>query len=109
MFLLVTQFSSNLQSSELTITAIPADFVHDGCSLFPDWNYGHCCKIHDDAYFFGGSWQERIKSDAQLSHCVQELWGFHTILWPVMFAWVRVWGAPTFPTSYRWGFGRDLY
>lgn len=107
-FWVLTQFSWNLKSSELSFQTIPADFKYDGCSSFPDGNYGDCCKTHDDAYFFGGTWQARLQADTKLMRCVMKKpWLGHDILWPLMWVWVRVWGAPIWPTSYRWGFGRD--
>ncbi len=109
LFLLITQFGSNRESSELSITEIPNNFVYDGCSMFPDGNYGDCCKVHDDKYFFGGNWKSRLTADNQLYTCVANKWWWHHALAPAMWAWVRLWWAPIFPTPYRWGFGRDRY
>lgn len=108
-FFFVTQFWSNSESTALSISEIPTDFVYDGCSMFPDGNYGDCCKTHDDAYFFWGTWQERLVADNELYSCVKDKGWFHHALAPAMWVWVRAGWAPVFPTSYRWGFGRDRY
>ena len=70
--LIATQFSGNLKVSELSFQEIPADFEYDGCSMFPDGNYGDCCKEHDDVYFFGGAWQSRLQADTDLMSCVMQ-------------------------------------
>ncbi len=107
---LVTQFSSNTKATELTMTEIPSDFEYDGCSSFPDGDYRDCCIEHDKKYFFGGSWQQRLQADNEFLQCVRAQWQwYHQVLAPTMWVGVRMWGAPTWPTSYRWGFGRDIY
>lgn len=108
-FIVITQFGSNSKKTALNITEIPTDFVYDGCSMFPDGNYGDCCKTHDDAYFFGGTWEQRLVADNELYSCVKNKGWFHRALAPAMWIGVRAGWAPIFPTSYRWWFGRDLY
>jgi hypothetical protein len=40
---------------------------------------------------------------------VQDKWHWYSsTLAPIMWSWVRMWGAPIWPTSYRWGFWRDI-
>lgn len=108
--LVVTQLWSNTESTKLSLTQIPANFVYDGCSRFPDGDYGECCLQHDQPYFFGGSWQERLAADNELFSCIKNQWKwYHQVLAPTMWVWVRIGGAPIWPTSYRWGFGRDMY
>lgn len=108
--LVVTQFWENKESSRLSFTQIPSDFEYDGCSMFPDWDYWDCCKTHDDAYFFGGTWRERLSADNDFYVCLKEKWKwYHQVLAPNMWAGVRIWWAPIFPTPYRWGFWRDRY
>ena len=86
---------------------IPADFVSDGCSRFPDGDYADCCYEHDKAYFVGGSWTRRWRADKCLYQCVAAKKGFeHQLIAPVMWAGVRVFGVPFLPTSFRWGFGK---
>ena len=110
LFLGISQFSGNLESTKLEITAIPSDFIYDGCSMIPDGDLLDCCTLHDQGYFFGGSWQERLKVDNEFYSCVQDKWHWYSsTLAPIMWSWVRVWWAPVLPTSYRWGFGRDMY
>jgi len=85
----------------------PADFPSDGCSLFPEGNYGECCVIHDREYYRGGSFKERRASDKRLYRCVRSKKGWHNeIVAPVMYLGVRVFGVSFLPTSFRWGFGQ---
>lgn len=110
LILVITQFWANTQKTALSFTEIPDNFEYDGCSQFPDWDYGDCCKTHDDAYFFWGSWQERLAADNKLFSCVKAKWHWYSspLAW-LMWSGVRIGWAPIFPTSYRWGFGRDRY
>ena len=86
---------------------IPADFVSDGCSLFPNGGYLDCCVEHDRAYYFGGSWKKRWQADKKLFKCVAAKKGFqHKIIAPLMWAGVRIGGVSWLPTRFRWGFGR---
>ena len=85
----------------------PADFKNDGCSLFPDCDYGDCCAEHDNAYYFGGTSKERWQADKKLYKCVRAKKGFHhKIIAPIMWLGVRIGGAAWIPTPYRWGFGK---
>lgn len=83
-------------------------FQSDGCSKFPDYDYRDCCVEHDKDYFSGGSWTRRWRADKKLYKCVAAKKGFeHKLIAPVMWAGVRVFGAPFLPTSFRWGFGKN--
>ena len=85
----------------------PRSFRVDGCSLFPDGNWGECCKDHDIAYWCGGSYFERLKADVRLGGCVARTG------WPVvgqalaliMPLGVQVGGMSALPTWFRWGYG----
>jgi len=89
--------------------AVPADYKSDGCSLFPDRNYGQCCVEHDKDYFKGGSWKQRWQSDNRLYKCVRRTKGWQNkFIAPVMWMGVRVFGVSFLPTSFRWGFGKKL-
>ena len=84
-------------------------FTSDGCSVFPDGTFEQkelwlsCCTLHDYAYWQGGTYEERLVVDKQLSQCVSNV-GEPQIA-NLMLAGVRVGGSPYFPTSYRWGYG----
>jgi hypothetical protein len=84
-------------------------FISDGCSVFPDGTFEQkelwlsCCTLHDYAYWQGGTYEERLVADKQLSQCVYNV-GEPQIA-KLMLAGVRVGGSPYFPTSYRWGYG----
>ena len=85
----------------------PADFVGDGCSMFPDGDYGDCCLAHDRDYFRGGTRAERKASDARLYRCVRSKGGSkHKFIASIMWLGTRVFGAQCLPTSFRWGFGQ---
>ena len=93
-------------SSGSAIKIVPENFKSDGCSMFPDGCYKECCVEHDKAYFGGGSWSSRWKADRQLLKCVAKKKGWwHKPLAPLMWAGVRLGGAPFLPTPFRWGFG----
>ena len=84
-------------------------FTSDGCSVFPDGTFEYkelwlsCCTAHDYAYWQGGTYEERLVADEQLSQCVAKV-GEPQIA-KLMLAGVRVGGSPYFPTSFRWGYG----
>lgn len=83
---------------------MPADFVSDGCSLFPDGDYRNCCVEHDKAYYFGGTKAERKAADKELKACVRAKG--HKYLAPMMYLGVRIGGVAWLPTPFRWGFGK---
>lgn len=90
-----------------TPTTVPADFKSDGCTMFPDADYGDCCVAHDKAYYVGGSRKDRWRADKVLYKCVAAKKGMcHRIIAPMMWVGVRVGGVPWLPTPFRWGFGR---
>ena len=79
-------------------------FVSDGCTLFPDGNWGECCVVHDIAYWDGGSKTQRLHADQVLASCIVN----HTqslALSNLVFLGVRLGGTPFLPTYWRWGFG----
>ena len=88
----------------ITERSIPADFVSDGCSFFPDGNYRACCVEHDKTYYFGGTKQERKDADRLLRDCVRAKG--HRFLAPAMYLGVRIGGVAFLPTPFRWGFGK---
>lgn len=77
----------------------------DHCTLWPDGNYGKCCERHDKAYFKGGTQCDRLAADRSLRECVR-MKG-HPWIAQIMYIGVRLFGAPWFPSPYRWGKGRD--
>ena len=84
---------------------LPADFVSDGCTFFPDCNYRDCCVEHDKAYYFGGTLKERRAADDQLYECVKATSGPHRkTIAGIMWLGVRIGGVAFLPTPFRWGF-----
>lgn len=108
--LLATFLTVNTTAQEIVTAAaqnLPKNFKSDGCSLFPDGAYRHCCVEHDLIYFKGGTRGERLKADNKLFRCVKNTKGWwHKLIAPVMWAGVRVGGVSFLPTPFRWGFGR---
>ena len=94
-------------TGQIADTETPADFVSDGCSLFPDGNYRDCCVAHDKAYYLGGSRKDRRAADKELYSCVISK-GNSKFLASMIFVGVRVGGFSFLPTSFRWGFGRNF-
>lgn len=86
-----------------------ADFTTDGCSLFPDGKasqptlWQHCCVAHDQAYWPGGTKEERAAADDALKTCVAAT--DSKITSAFMWLGVRVAGGPQWPTKFRWGYG----
>lgn len=106
----ITQLSWNFKSTELEFTEIPFDFSYDGCSMVPDWDLLDCCIVHDQWYFFWWTWKERISVDNDFNMCILDKWHWYSpALAPIMWSGVRIGWAPIWPTSFRWGFWRDLY
>ena len=107
---LVVAFSIGAAAQIKTPTAseiVPANFISDGCSMFPDGKYRDCCVVHDLAYFNGGNWKLRWRADKELFKCVAAKRGIeHKFIAPVMWLGVRSFGVDWLPTSFRWGFGR---
>jgi hypothetical protein len=83
---------------------VPDGFRSDGCSLFPDGDWGECCVAHDRDYFVGGTKAERKASDTRLRQCVRAKG--HKYISAMMYIGVRVGGVAFLPTPFRWGFGR---
>lgn len=84
-------------------------FASDGCSRFPDGTledrklWCHCCVVHDEAYWKGGSREQRKTADAELRNCVKEAGKPKTAA--LMQFGVRTGGSPIWPTRFRWGYG----
>jgi len=83
----------------------------DGCTLWPEGWFGKdtwhaACVKHDVAYYYGGSYQARLRADIELLFDVTSTG--HPIVALIMFIGVRIGGAPYFNTSWRWGFGREF-
>ncbi|MBU0731207.1 MAG: hypothetical protein KKA70_15860 [Proteobacteria bacterium] len=81
----------------------PRVFVSDGCSLWPDGDWGECCFSHDEVYWKGGSSELRAIADIQLRNCIAGK-DYPVMAWFMYFG-VRLFGHPWLPTSFRWGFG----
>lgn len=83
----------------------PHRFTTDGCSMWPDGGWVHCCVEHDVAYWCGGTSPHRHLADEALRACVSAVRGA-PMAW-LMYAAVRVGGAPWLPFPWRWAYGWD--
>ncbi len=101
--ILLLSFTAISHSDELT------PFTSDGCSAFPDGTLQQktlwlsCCTAHDQAYWQGGTYLQRLDADLALRSCVSAIGQKEIAL--VMLAGVRVGGSPFIPTPFRWGYG----
>jgi hypothetical protein len=80
-------------------------FVTDGCSVWIDGSWADCCVDHDVSYWCGGSRAQRKQADRELDLCVSE--DSSGFIGSMMYMGVRMGGHPIWPTTWRWGFGRD--
>jgi hypothetical protein len=70
-----------------------------------------CCVVHDQAYYYGGTREEKQAADEALKQCVAQTLNDNILgdlLAPAMQAAVSIGGLPYFATSYRWGYGEDF-
>lgn len=81
-------------------------FTTDGCSRWPDDSWVTCCIAHDIPYWCGGSEEDRKEADQELMHCVN---GKTPGMGNLLYAGVRLGGAPWLPTPWRWGYGWDRW
>jgi len=98
--------------SSISVAEQIKPFTTDGCSVFPDGTLEQeklwlsCCRLHDYAYWKGGTSKERLIADQQLKQCVLEL--DETFVANLMLIGVRVGGTPYLPTPFRWGYGWEF-
>ena len=70
-----------------------------------------CCVVHDRAYYYGGTREEKQAADEALKQCVAQTLDNNILgilLGLAMQAAVSIGGLPYFATSYRWGYGEDF-
>lgn len=103
--LVLAAFAVSIGAQSVGERDLPADYVSDNCSMFPDGDYADCCVEHDKAYFFGGTKAERRAADKKLYQCVRAKG--HKYISGMMWLGVRIGGVGFLPTPFRWGFGKD--
>lgn len=79
------------------------EFTNDGCTFWFDGDWWECCEAHDLDYWLGGSYADRVVSDAKLQRCISRK-GHPVMAW-LMHAFVRPLGACWIPWAHRWGAG----
>jgi hypothetical protein len=83
--------------------------IRDRCGETLPWR--ECCVVHDRAYYYGGTREEKRAADEALKQCVAQILGDDIsghILGAGMEIAVSIGGLPYFATSYRWGYGEDF-
>ena len=103
------QYHSDGCSGGMSATYSKLKFLHAKYGETLPWR--DCCVIHDKAYYYGGSKEEKKMADAVLKECVSKTIGCSNsglVLGNIMEDAVWIGGAPYYPTSYRWGFEEDL-
>ncbi|MFK8012815.1 MAG: hypothetical protein AB8B80_12300 [Marinicellaceae bacterium] len=81
------------------------EFLHQSYGKNLAWR--NCCEIHDEAYYYGGSKEEKLIADEKLSICVSKVVG-NQFIGKAMQVAVEIGGGPHLPTPYRWGYGEDF-
>jgi len=88
-------------------------FSQDGCSLFfdsiPFHDFRTACLNHDIKYWSGGSKEERREADLALKEEIKNTGPAGTVLAPIMYAGVRLFGDSiiTKVVGANWGYGWD--
>jgi hypothetical protein len=77
--------------------AAASNFQSDGCTMWFNGEYEGCCQEHDLAYFKSTGWRTRLKADNQLFKCVAKMGFGYSLVAPVMWLGVRIFGSPLFP------------
>lgn len=96
----ISLFISNKENNKLN------NFTTDWCSYFPNWTFYNkdiwfeCCTEHDKTYWDWWTKNQKNKADLELKECVSKKW--FPIIWNLMEIWVKIWGIPYLPTSFRW-------
>jgi hypothetical protein len=71
--------------------------LSDGCTMWFNGEYRKCCEEHDAAYFKSDGWHARLQADNRLFKCVAKLGFGYSMVAPVMWLGVRIFGSPLFP------------
>ena len=80
-------------------------FLHKKHGKTLEWR--QCCEIHDEAYYYGGSKEQKKTADEKLGVCVTKVVGSQFFGKTMQIA-VKIGGGPYLPTPYRWGYGEDF-
>jgi len=81
----------------------PKPFTTDGCSMWPDSDWGHCCVEHDIEYWCGGSRTDRSAADRRLRQCLAD--NGNPAMGVIMQIGTRTGGFAVLPLPWRWGYG----
>lgn len=89
----------------------PRPFVYDGCTFFLDSlftsDFTEACSVHDMAYWYGGTGEERKNADKKLREDLKKTGTFgYIVSYPAYIA-VRLFGDSLLTKSVHahWGFG----
>ncbi len=77
-------------------------FQTDGCTLFPEGSYSHCCIVHDKDYWRGRSIAGRDEADNRFYQCIKKE---SELLAQIMYWGVRVGHYSPIKLEHKWGWG----
>lgn len=75
--------------------------MSDGCTMWPDWDYRDICLRHDEKYYYGGTWRQRLSADWALAKAVTKRG--HWLVGPMMLVGTRIGGCVLWPYHWHWG------
>ena len=80
-----------------------ASFTTDGCSMYPNGTWLHCCLAHDLSYWAGGTVDEKNEVDHELAQCLAK--NGSTLNTKVMTGGVQIGGGANNVLPWAWGYG----
>jgi hypothetical protein len=92
-----TDINPQIESSSVKKPPSTKVFQSDGCTMWFNGQYRKCCDNHDLDYFKGSGWRDRLTADNRLFTCVAKMGFEYSIVAPVMWLGVRIFGSPWFP------------
>ncbi|MEM9282968.1 MAG: FAD-binding oxidoreductase [Verrucomicrobiota bacterium] len=108
--ILVAILGTSCQSTRITRLA---PFSSDECTCFPEGTYHEKtlwkqdCRIHDYAYWQGGTRKERRQADQELRYGIKKKG--KPVIAGIAYTGVRIGGTPWLPTPWRWGYGWEEF
>lgn len=95
-FILLLSCSSS-QANKLS------SFATDGCSLYPNGTWLHCCLVHDMSYWIGGEQNKREETDKELGQCLAK--NGSSVNAKLMVGGVHLGGGANDVLPWAWGYG----
>lgn len=80
-----------------------APFSTDGCTMYPNGTWLHCCLAHDMVYWTGGEKSLKEEADQELGMCLAK--NGSTVNAKVMTGGVQIGGGANNVLPWAWGYG----